>query len=180
MKDLSRILILLNRRDDTILFPPDDWRTLLGWGERVLRRYKKHNPQEVCRFYLLFCIVVCDSSIKSRFTFLIFKILCLVPYQVDQLVNFLKIQTNNAVPSNLGDVPKSSSLTSFQPSSNPSSPQPVFPLGPVSGDWSDSCADDSLWDCTAMNDWPSAREFLDEDDFLTLGFRPQDEITTEL
>ncbi|KAK3917266.1 Tumor necrosis factor receptor superfamily member 18, partial [Frankliniella fusca] len=46
LKDLSRILILLNRRDDCITYPPDDWRTLLGWGERVLRRYKKHNPQE--------------------------------------------------------------------------------------------------------------------------------------
>lgn len=46
LKDLSRILILLNRRDDSVTYPPDDWRTLLGWGERVLRRYKKHNPQE--------------------------------------------------------------------------------------------------------------------------------------
>ncbi|XP_034249088.1 uncharacterized protein LOC117649972 isoform X3 [Thrips palmi] len=116
LKDLSRILILLNRRDDSITYPPDDWRTLLGWAERVLRRYKKHKPQE----------------------------------------------------------PPSPS--------SPNSPQPVTPLGvgPASGDWSDSCADDSLWDCTAMNEWPSAREFLDEDDFLTLGFRPQDEITTEL
>lgn len=145
LKDLSRILILLNRRDDSITYPPDDWRTLLGWGERVLRRYKKHNPQEV-----------------------------------DQLVNFLQIQTNNTPSNQLGSVPKSNSLSSFQPSSNPNSPQPITPLGPVSGDWSDSCADDSLWDCTAMNEWPSAREFLDEDDFLTLGFRPQDEITTEL
>lgn len=81
-----------------------------------------------------------------------------------------------------GSAPKSNSLSSFQPPSSPNSPQPVTPLGvgPASGDWSDSCADDSLWDCTAMNEWPSAREFLDEDDFLTLGFRPQDEITTEL
>ncbi|XP_026286326.1 uncharacterized protein LOC113211978 isoform X1 [Frankliniella occidentalis] len=145
LKDLSRILILLNRRDDCITYPPDDWRTLLGWGERVLRRYKKHNPQEV-----------------------------------DQLVNFLKIQTNPTYSTHLGNAPKSNSLSSFQAASNPSSPQPVGPIGPISGDWSDSCADDSLWDCTAMNEWPSAREFLDEDDFLTLGFRPQDEITTEL
>lgn len=86
---------------------------------------------------------------------------------------------NNSFTGHITPAPKSSSLSSFQPTSNPGSPLPIIPLGPVSGDWSDSCAD-SLWDCTAMNEWPSAREFLDEDDFLTLGFRPQDEITTEL
>lgn len=148
LKDLSRILILLNRRDDSITYPPDDWRTLLGWGDRVLRRYKKHKPQEV-----------------------------------DQLVSFLQIPLQtNVFACQLGSAPKSNSLSSFQPPSSPNSPQPVTPrgVGPASGDWSDSCADDSLWDCTAMNEWPSAREFLDEDDFLTLGFRPQDEITTEL
>lgn len=29
--------------------PPSDWEKLLAWGERVLRRYKKQNPHQVCR-----------------------------------------------------------------------------------------------------------------------------------
>lgn len=48
LKDLSRILILLNRAEDRIGVPPADWETLLAWGERVLRRYKKQNPDQVC------------------------------------------------------------------------------------------------------------------------------------
>lgn len=47
LKDLSRILILLNRPEDRIGLPPADWETLLAWGERVLRRYKKQNPDQV-------------------------------------------------------------------------------------------------------------------------------------
>jgi len=33
---------------------------------------------------------------------------------------------------------------------------------------------------TILAEWSAARDYLDEDDFFTLGFRPQDEITTEL
>lgn len=43
LKDLSRILILLNK-EDCFLNPPSDWEILLAWGDRVLRRYKKQHP----------------------------------------------------------------------------------------------------------------------------------------
>lgn len=33
---------------------------------------------------------------------------------------------------------------------------------------------------TILAEWSANRDYLDEDDFFTLGFRPQDEITTEL
>ena len=33
---------------------------------------------------------------------------------------------------------------------------------------------------TILAEWSATRDYLDEDDFFTLGFRPQDEITTEL
>lgn len=33
---------------------------------------------------------------------------------------------------------------------------------------------------TILAEWSASRDYLDEDDFFTLGFRPQDEITTEL
>ena len=33
---------------------------------------------------------------------------------------------------------------------------------------------------TVLAEWSASREYMFEDDFFTLGFRPQDEITTEL
>lgn len=61
LKDLSRILILLNRPEDNIGLPPADWETLLAWGERVLRRYKKQNPNQVSTrnmYYVLVIVIV--------------------------------------------------------------------------------------------------------------------------
>lgn len=47
LRDLARILVLVNRRDDEIPVPPDDWQRLLAWAERLLRRYKRHSSPEV-------------------------------------------------------------------------------------------------------------------------------------
>jgi hypothetical protein len=41
LRDLSRILTLLNRSEARLGAPPPDWDTLLDWAERSLRRYKK-------------------------------------------------------------------------------------------------------------------------------------------
>jgi hypothetical protein len=49
LTDLARILTLLNRPEHLLISPPSDWEKLLAWGERVLRRYKKQNPHQVCR-----------------------------------------------------------------------------------------------------------------------------------
>jgi len=47
LRDLARILVLVNRRDDEIPLPPDDWQRLFSWAERLLRRYKRHSSPEV-------------------------------------------------------------------------------------------------------------------------------------
>lgn len=47
LRDLARILVLINRRDDEIPVPPDDWQRLFSWAERLLRRYKRHSSPEV-------------------------------------------------------------------------------------------------------------------------------------
>ncbi|XP_034949155.1 uncharacterized protein T48 [Chelonus insularis] len=49
LRDLARILVLVNRSDDDIYLPPDDWQRLLSWAERLLRRYKKHTSPEVAQ-----------------------------------------------------------------------------------------------------------------------------------
>ncbi|CAL4164048.1 unnamed protein product, partial [Meganyctiphanes norvegica] len=41
VRDLSRVLTLLNRGDDHIRTVPQDWRRLLSWAARVLTRYKR-------------------------------------------------------------------------------------------------------------------------------------------
>ncbi|XP_071534301.1 uncharacterized protein T48 isoform X2 [Panulirus ornatus] len=41
VRDLSRVLTLLNRKDEHILTVPGDWRRLLSWAARVLARYKR-------------------------------------------------------------------------------------------------------------------------------------------
>ncbi|XP_011252578.1 uncharacterized protein LOC105249080 isoform X2 [Camponotus floridanus] len=46
LRDLARILVLVNRRDDEIPLPPDDWQRLFSWAERLLRRYKRHSSPE--------------------------------------------------------------------------------------------------------------------------------------
>lgn len=47
LKDLSRILILLNRPEGSLAHPPPDWETLLAWAHRILNRYKKHHSNQV-------------------------------------------------------------------------------------------------------------------------------------
>ncbi|XP_064082782.1 uncharacterized protein LOC135198780 isoform X2 [Macrobrachium nipponense] len=41
VRDLSRVLTLLNRREEHIVTVPADWRRLLSWAARVLARYKR-------------------------------------------------------------------------------------------------------------------------------------------
>ncbi|CAL1686452.1 unnamed protein product [Lasius platythorax] len=49
LRDLARILVLVNRRDDEIPLPPDDWQRLFSWAERLLKRYKRHSSPEVAQ-----------------------------------------------------------------------------------------------------------------------------------
>ncbi|XP_047470464.1 uncharacterized protein LOC125026205 [Penaeus chinensis] len=41
VRDLSRVLTLLNRREEHIVTVPGDWQRLLSWAARVLARYKR-------------------------------------------------------------------------------------------------------------------------------------------
>lgn len=107
LKDLSRILILLNRPDASLTHPPPDWETLLAWAHRILNRYKKHHSNHV-----------------------------------NELVSFF-----HGEPSQYG-------LSSFD--SNYNTRKKIS---------------------NEFLDWQTSSQL---DDFISLGFRPQDEITTEL
>ncbi|XP_014248756.1 uncharacterized protein LOC106666227 [Cimex lectularius] len=111
LKDLSRILILLNKPENQLTTPPPDWETLFNWAHRILNRYKKHHNN-----------------------------------QVTELVNFLRTE-----PSHFSGV---SSSTGFDSNYNTRK----------------RTSDEFI-------DWRVQSHL---DDFVSLGFRPQDEITTEL
>lgn len=124
LRDLSRILILLNRGPSCIqsTVPPADWETLFAWGERVLSRYKSQNPLKVAQLYKL-----------------------------------------------------------IDPSESSSDSKDLFPHQTAISAYEDKY--DMHGDCTILAEWPSStisRVYIDDDDFDSLGNRPQDTITTEL
>lgn len=116
LKDLSRILIILNRPERKLGPPPPDWETLLAWANRVLNRYKKHHSN-----------------------------------QVNELVSFL----------GGGEV-----------YSGGVSQQEAFQISVFDTNY--NTRKESL---DYSGEWPDSSEL---DDYFSLGFRPQDEITTEL
>ncbi|KAG8264103.1 hypothetical protein J6590_017118 [Homalodisca vitripennis] len=184
LKDLSRILILLNRREERLGPPPPDWETLLAWGERVLRRYKKHNPNQVAQLVNFLQVPVQTHPSPPS------------PYP-PTLTTFTPTH-------------KPPSHTDSSSTGTPSSPSPNMQQLAISAfdakyekreDRSPAVAlnQNSLLDSgvdfnpswefnptnyTILAEWtasepePSYSEF--DDDFFQLGFRPQDEITTEL
>ncbi|GLV32954.1 Transcript 48 [Carabus blaptoides fortunei] len=108
VRDLAKILLILNRPAEKLYVVPEDWDHLCSWGEKTLKRYKRM------------------SEVSQP--------------QVAQLWNF------------------NYSLVS---------PNPVAAAAGFGATWQDT------------------RDFLNssyllEDDFFQFGFRPQDEITTEL
>lgn len=210
LKDLSRILILLNRPEDRIGVPPADWETLLAWGERVLRRYKKQNPDQVAQLLGFTQLPVEDSDSP---------ILDPSPYPT-HLTTFssstdCKLQSPRASTNQLQQLAisafdeaynnhsrhrgsededctttlKREEMTAFvRPSSLLDSGVDVSSPHNTAGgnrDWETEKSHSTI-----LAEWSSAAHMTsrrscyypsaDEDDFYTLGFRPQDEITTEL
>lgn len=128
LRDLSRILILLNRGPPSLqsTIPPADWETLLAWGERVLSRYKSQNPLKVAQLYKM--IDPNEGGIDTK-----------------DLAAFQS--------------PHQNAISAFEDKY------------------------DMHGDCTILAEWPSStisRVYIDDDDFDSLGNRPQDTITTEL
>ncbi|XP_074039327.1 FU domain-containing protein T48 [Leptinotarsa decemlineata] len=171
IRDLAKILMLLNRPVEKTAMP-DEWDHLFNWAEKALKRYKRMS----------------ETSQP----------------QVAQLINFLQ---GPVLPTDLDkesdySVRGSTAMSTFKPdhmfgsslslqdiainnfNSNydskchlPLNPQWKFEYSLVSNHTPSSEFNPSLW--------KNSKEYLNnslflEDDFYQLGFRPQDEITTEL
>ncbi|XP_021914670.1 uncharacterized protein LOC110827368 isoform X2 [Zootermopsis nevadensis] len=200
LTDLARILTLLNRPEHLIESPPADWEKLLAWGERVLRRYKKQNPHQVAQAQLVSFLQVPiqtnQSSTPSLYvspelnhrTLTTFQPVATNPSETDKHVNCQNNQNHHTgVPANQSL--QELAISTFDNNYNNAHLagndavlrrdatvlQPSF----ISGDFN-PCWEFSPSNYTILAEWSASRDYLDEDDFFTLGFRPQDEITTEL
>lgn len=167
IRDLAKILLLLNRPIDRIVVP-DDWEHLFNWAEKALHRYKRMSESsqpQVAQLisFLQGPIIPSDTepeySLRGSTTMSTFK-----PDQVfGSSLSLQDIAINNF----------NSNYDSK--STNPLNPQWKFEysLVPPTSEFNPSL-------------WRNSKEYLNnsslflEDDFYQLGFRPQDEITTEL
>ncbi|KAK7788662.1 hypothetical protein R5R35_013085 [Gryllus longicercus] len=206
LKDLARILLLLNRSEENILIPPADWNTLLAWGERVLRRYKKQNPHQVAQAQLVNflqvpiqtnpsspCINIEQETSRRELT-------TFQPFNVNKstgLNSSFKSNSNNHTAarasnqslqelaistfnSNYNNAPMANT---FNASSEVVLRREVSMLQPSlidSANEFNPCWEFNPSNYTTLAEWSASRDYLVDDDFFTLGFRPQDEITTEL
>lgn len=165
VRDLAKILLLLNRNVDRIQVIPDDWDHLFSWGEKVLKRYKRM------------------SDISQP--------------QVAQLVSFLQapIITENISPT------YSNTLSTFKPDQQYDSSLSLKDIGfknfssnyditftSINPQWQFNysvVSPNSMSTSGYYGSWQNNRDlsgnsYFVDDDFFPFGFRPQDEITTEL
>lgn len=170
VRDLAKILLLLNRPVDRIVMP-EDWEHLFNWAGKALKRYKRMS----------------ETSHP----------------QVAQLVDFLQGSVGHDLSGELGSSRESTTMSTFKPeqmfgSTSSLSLQDLavqtfnsnydskchLPLNPQ---WKFEYSLVNNMPSSEFNpsSWKTSKELLNnsiflEDDFYQLGFRPQDEITTEL
>ncbi|CAG9767411.1 unnamed protein product [Ceutorhynchus assimilis] len=165
VRDLAKILLLLNKPVENLSIP-DDWEHLFNWAEKALKRYKRMS----------------DSSQP----------------QVAQLIHFLQ---SPIIPSDPDEpeysVRGSTTMSTFKPDQpfggSSLSLQSTLVKGyqekyqNLSPEWKFeySLVGNTSSEFNPMA-WKNSKEFVSgsplflEDDFYKLGYRPQDEITTEL
>lgn len=168
VRDLAKILLLLNRPQEKICLP-DDWEHLFQWAEKTLKRYKRMSevsqPQVAQLINFLQGTNIDsdpDYSIRGSTTMSTFK-----PDQVfGSSISLQDVAINNF-------------QTNYDNKcvSSPINPQWKFEYSLVANNMPSSEFNPALW--RNSKEYLSSAVFLD-DDFCQLGFRPQDEITTEL
>ncbi|KAH1025238.1 hypothetical protein HUJ05_010001 [Dendroctonus ponderosae] len=169
VRDLAKILLLLNRSPDSVVIP-DDWEHLFDWAEKALKRYKRMS----------------DSSQPQVAQLINFLQSPILPSDVDEpeysvrgsttMSTFKPEQTFGSSLSLQNAAIKGFSTNYEKYSNNELNPEWKFEYTLVGNTSSE-------FDPVA---WKNSKEFMSgsplflEDDFYQLGFRPQDVITTEL
>lgn len=167
VRDLAKILLLLNRNVDRISVIPDDWDHLFSWGEKVLRRYKRMSdisqPQVAQLVSFLQTPIVTNETSSPTYSH------TLSTFKPDQQYGS-SLSLKDIAVRNFNSNYDNTFTTSINPQWHFNyslvAPSPVSTSG-YCGSWQNNR--DFL--CSS---------YLVEDDFFQFGFRPQDEITTEL
>lgn len=146
VRDLAKILILLNRPIELIPAPPHDWNRIYTWSEQALDRYKPQVGQLIDFFQ---SNGQNDDHLRDS------------PYKQTTFKN-----TNNGQSNSPHKMQLFGSLISLHEFEEPRASDPFgSSFNTLKGNLITDLNQSSLWL---------------EDEFFKLGFRPQDEITTEL
>ncbi len=197
IRDLAKILILLNRPVELISGPPHDWKTLLMWAERILSQYK---PQITQLIEFLQTPAQPAPVVDARLTFSKHTTFKTPPPTIskgrDAKTKANDMECDDTLK-NAKDVKKRNSISSTKPSDDikhlslpnhqkntigslislqdfDSILQPTNPFGDSFNHVQNYFA------TTATSGAVTGSSLLLELEFERLGFRPQDEITTEL
>ncbi|KAH8250073.1 hypothetical protein KR026_004675, partial [Drosophila bipectinata] len=173
VRDLAKLLILLNRPMELIPAPPPDWSRLHAWSEQALERYKPQVGQLIDFFQASHAAnghqeVLYAAPAKKK--------------QQQQPSIFRQQVTPTAMPQGVGE------LMAGDRSSSASAQQKLHLFGSLISlhEFEEPRASDpfgssfnTLKSGNLISDLNASSLWL-EDEFYKLGFRPQDEITTEL
>ncbi|XP_017082916.1 LOW QUALITY PROTEIN: uncharacterized protein LOC108115833 [Drosophila eugracilis] len=174
VRDLAKLLILLNRPIELIPAPPPDWSRLYAWSEQALERYKPQVGQLIDFFQASH-----GHSAGHH------EALYAAPAkkkQMQQASIFRQQVTPTATPQGVGE------LMAGDRNSNASAQQKLHLFGSLISlhEFEEPRASDpfgssfnTLKSGNLISDLNASSLWL-EDEFYKLGFRPQDEITTEL
>lgn len=178
VRDLAKILLLLNRPIDRMTIP-DDWEHLYNWSEKTLKRYKRMSE-------------VSQPQVAQLINFLQGPILSneIIINDTEDECESINNRSNTIMSTFKPDKPFGSSL-SLQDSAIKNfnmNYESAFPTA-INPQWKFdfTVGGSGTLSTSEFNPivWKSSKEFLNntyflDDDFCQLGFRPQDEITTEL
>lgn len=163
VRDLAKILLLLNRSVDKLVIP-DDWDHLFSWAEKTLKRYKRMS--EVSQPQVAQLVTFLQTPIRSSGS--------VDSPTYSQTMSTFKPDQGSVL--SLQDVAVKNFNSNYDSMLNP---QWNFNYSLVnSSPVSPNCNVES-WQENNTRDFLNS-SYLLEDDFFQFGFRPQDEITTEL
>ncbi|KAJ8934156.1 hypothetical protein NQ318_012852 [Aromia moschata] len=170
VRDLAKILILLNRPTELIAIP-EDWEHLFNWAQKALKRYKRMSEASQPQVAQLINFLqghVLAAELEQEPEYSLRGSMTMSTFKPDQVYgSSLSLQ----------DAAIRSFNSNYDKYNNSLNPQWKFEYSLVSNNVPSSEFNPSLW--------KNSKEYLNnslflEDDFYQLGFRPQDEITTEL
>ena len=190
LRDLYVILILLNKPEEKITNPPQDWRKLISWGERVLKRYKRQHNLDAPVGQLVTFLDVPEQQHQNGSRVSLFQPYCtLSTVSTNTLTSTVSRKLKNALNSKsdggVKEEPKETSLLKENLNGSNGTRYPL-PGDDISFSnlnrfsYRENNFDNWDEDHTILAEWSASQEYSFEDDFIRLGFRPQDEITTEL